>query len=205
MKIFHSLLPSQIYYELRINYVYYLLWCNLVYVKNLLIVAVPWSYISTHFLISHYTILVIGFTHQIKDYFQSIIFRLLIHNLRQYINFLWLLHINKTLKLWYSQLMIILNNCNKFPCNRFQKVSKIQTSIMNVVKYIYLSQHVPSYAVLCMHDWLKLIITNKYIFQFRSFVSSEKCQSNLLRQFRGSNAYSPRPALVYFSFGFKQL
>ena len=101
--------------------------------------------------------------------------------------------------------IVILNNCNKSPCNRFQKVSKSQTSIMNVVKYIYLSQHVPSYAVLCMHDWLKLIITNKYIFQFRTFVSSEKCQSNLLRQFRGSNAYSPRPALVYVSFGFKQL
>ena len=33
-----------------------------------------------------------------------------------------------------------------------KEVSKSQTSITNVVKYIYLSQHVPSYAVLCMHD-----------------------------------------------------
>ena len=126
MKIFHSLLPSQIYYELRINYVYYLLWCNLVYVKNLLIVAVPWSYISTHFLISHYMILVIGFTHPIKDYFLSIIFRLLIHNLRQYINFLWLLkRLNYDILNWWSYWIIAI----KFHAIDFKKFLKVKPQL----------------------------------------------------------------------------
>ena len=117
MKIFHSLLPSQIYYELRINYVYYLLWCNLVYVKNLLIVAVPWSYISTHFLISHYMILVIGFTHTIKDSFLSIISCIVMHNLNHDVHFQ---RFAGKYDIFNSKI-VILNNCNKTVSNRFRK------------------------------------------------------------------------------------